>query len=123
MGDHLRDAAVALPRKGPVHVDPVDRRKHPRIAYPYVQRIAPWTHGERPEPDAFTYVRCKDISASGFSYYGDEPPESDSFVMALGIPPLVTYVIAKIVHVTYVEDDGPDRCVVGCKYVGRAVYI
>jgi PAS domain S-box-containing protein len=113
------------PAKGsgrlPPHV-PVERRRHPRRSFPYKQRIAAVLDGRLPDRQTFVDVQCKDIAASGFSFLSPKPPASDTLVVALGVPPRVTYLVAQVVHVTRVEKRGQRKFLIGCAYVGRAAY-
>lgn len=99
-----------------------ERRKRPRRSYPYKQRIAPVVRGQLPRLDALEEVQCNDIAAGGFSFLYPKPPESDMLVVALGVPPKITYLIAQVCHITRKEKDGKRVFLVGCNYVGRASY-
>jgi PAS domain S-box-containing protein len=118
--------AVGSPSESPFGVLPtpinIERRRKPRRSYPYSQRIAPVIDGRRPDPSAFLEIECNDIAAGGFSYICDQPPASDTCVVALGCPPKETFLTAQIAHVTRVEHDGHRRFLVGCNYVGRVNY-
>ena len=48
--------------------------------------------------------------------------EADVLVVALGVPPKITYVIAQVCHITRKEQSGRRMYLVGCNYVGRATY-
>jgi PAS domain S-box-containing protein len=100
----------------------VERRRHPRRPFPYKQRIAAVVDGKLPDRQTFVDVQCKDIAASGFSFLSPKPPSSDTLVVALGVPPKVTYLVAQVVHVTRVEKRGQRKFLIGCSYVGRAAY-
>jgi hypothetical protein len=67
-------------------------------------------------------VQCNDISAGGFSFLAADRPASDRVVVALGVAPRVAYLIAQIAHSTQFEQDGKTMFMVGCNYIGRAVY-
>jgi PAS domain S-box-containing protein len=101
---------------------PVERRMHPRRSFPYKQRIAAVVDGKLPDRQTFVDVQCKDIAASGFSFLSPRPPASDTLVVALGVPPRVTYLVAQVIHVTRVEKRGERKFLIGCAYVGRAAY-
>jgi len=100
----------------------VERRKHPRRAYPYRQKIAAIVDGNLPDPDSFTEVSCNDIAAGGFSFLARKPPDSDMLVVALGVPPKIAYLIAQVRHITRTQEYGKPMFLVGCKCVGRATY-
>jgi len=96
-----------------------DRRKRLRRSYPYVQRIAPMYQDRLPRRDQFEEMRCRDISASGFSFLSPTEPDYDYIVVALGVAPLFTYLAAEVRHSTPVKRDGRDLFLVGCTYTGR----
>ncbi|HVX62073.1 MAG TPA: diguanylate cyclase [Pirellulales bacterium] len=98
---------------------PVDRRNQPRRPFPTNQFIAPYAEGQMPTREMFRQVPCHDISAGGFSFLSPDPPDFEQFVVALGVPPNVTYLTAKVVHTT-VTDSGPvPMFLVGCRFTGR----
>jgi PAS domain S-box-containing protein len=101
---------------------PAERRRHPRRSFPYKQRIAAVVDGKLPDRQTFVDVQCRDVAASGFSFLSPTPPASDTLVVALGIPPSVTYLVAQVVHVTRVQKHGELKYLIGCTYVGRAAY-
>jgi PAS domain S-box-containing protein len=99
-----------------------ERRRQPRHPYPYVQYIAPVVNDELPTQEAFRRVRCRDISATGFSIYCKEPPAYERIVIAFGAEPKIIYMIAEIVHATPFTHKGQRVFLVGCRYVDRATY-
>ena len=99
-----------------------ERRRKPRRSYPYVQMVAPVYDGKLPTPGMFEAKRCKDIAAGGFSFYSKEEPDFSSCVVAFGVSPSLTYLMARIVHSRKVEVEGEQHHVVGCQYTGRVEY-
>jgi PAS domain S-box-containing protein len=99
-----------------------ERRKGPRRAFNYLQRIAPMIDGKLPDRGCFQIVACHDISSGGFSFISTRPPGHSSFVVALGTSPVVIYLIARVAHVTSVQNDDKTCYLIGCEYVGRADY-
>ena len=99
-----------------------DRRERPRRSYRRSQQVADIVDGKLPDQDEFREVQCRDISAGGFSFLGSKPPPSDMLVVALGVPPRITYLIAQVAHVTRIERHGQKKFLIGCSYIGRAVY-
>jgi PAS domain S-box-containing protein len=99
-----------------------DRRKRPRRAFNFRQRIAAVTGGRLPDPRTFSEVVCNDISSGGFSFVTPTPPGHSTYVVALGVPPSVMYVLAKVIHTRAVTAGGQTNYVVGCQYTGRAEY-
>ena len=80
----------------------------------------PLIDGAMPDESRFVRVCCKDIGTDGFSFHTNEPPPSDSLIVALGSPPRFTYVDARVVRVTPVERRGHIVYLVGCSYAGQA---
>jgi PAS domain S-box-containing protein len=99
-----------------------DRRQLARRAYPYKQRIAAVVDDRLPEEDRFEEVDCRDISAGGFSYLADVEPNHTAIVVALGVPPSLTYLAADVLHARPTEHNGQPTFVVGCRYTGRINY-
>ncbi len=116
-GSQASDQSGSLPPSAQI-----ERRRHPRRSFPYKQRIAAVLDGRLPDRETFADVQCRDIAASGFSFHSPTAPASDTLVVALGVPPKVTYLVAQVVHVTRLEKDGLKKYVIGCQYVGRAAY-
>jgi hypothetical protein len=99
--------------------DGSDRRRRPRRSYPYRQRIAFVIDGRPVEPQDFFEVQCNDIAAGGFSYYSANSPPSDKLIAALGAPPKLTFLTAKVAHTRRIVEDGREMYLVGCMYTGR----
>jgi PAS domain-containing protein len=99
-----------------------ERRKRARRSYPYRQRVAYVLEGQLPDRDQFMEVSCCDIPAGGFSFLSSVSPPTDSLVVALGVPPKFTYLMAQVAHVKRTEQDGRRFFLVGCNYSGRADY-
>ncbi len=99
-----------------------DARSSPRRDYPYRQKIAPVFNGVTPSPRRFREVQFRDLSTGGVSLYLDKAPTFDELVVSLGIPPDVSHVRARVVHVRPVEVDGETKYLVGCRFIGR-VYL
>jgi PAS domain S-box-containing protein len=96
-----------------------DRRCLTRRSFPYQQCIAPIFHGQIPTQDSFREVRCKDLSASGFSFESASIPDYRHLLIAFGKGGDLIYLTAEIVHVTPVRQVGEDQYLVGCRYTGR----
>jgi PAS domain S-box-containing protein len=97
----------------------VERRTSRRRAYPFAQRIAPWSGDAPPSPRQFFRVHCKDISEGGIAFFMDRLPDFEDLVMALGHPPKLTHITARVVRVAGVEHNGRHRYLVGCRFTGR----
>lgn len=113
------DSALAAPLSSV----PRERRRQPRRAYPYRQKVAPIVNGQLPSRDRFREVQCHDIAAGGIAFLLESPPESDAYVVALGSHPRLTYLIARVVHVTRILRDGSQEYKIGCRYSGRAPHL
>ncbi len=98
----------------------VERRQKPRRPFPYRQNVAYVTGTVCPAEDDFVEVQCRDIAAGGFSFLSPHLPQSDRLVVALGSPRHLTYLTARVVHVTGLADSGRASHLVGCQYTGRA---
>ena len=99
-----------------------ERRIRPRRAYPYRQRICEVVDDVLPDRDQFREIQCNDIAAGGFSFLCSSLPTSKTLVVELGVAPKVTYLMAHVAHSTRFEQDGKPTYLIGCNYVGRAVY-
>ena len=98
---------------------PIDRRGQPRRPFPTNQFIAPYLNGKLPTREMFQQVLCHDISSGGFSFLLDQPPEFDSIIVALGMPPNVTYLTGRIVHTRNNSPNGESMFLVGCRFLSR----
>jgi len=99
-----------------------ERRRRPRRSFAYYQRIAPTTDGRIPPLRMFRRVQCLDISAGGFSFLSSVTPTDTEYVVALGNPPVVINVAARVAHVTPTDYEGQPMYLVGCSYTGRLDY-
>lgn len=99
-----------------------DRRQRPRRSFAYYQRIAPTNDGQIPPLRTFRRVKCLDISAGGFSFLSSVTPADTNYVVALGNPPVVIHVAARVAHVTSMQYEGQAMYLVGCSYTGRLDY-
>lgn len=116
-------ASLAAPGvAGPLDKTLRERRRRQRRAFPYCQAIAPVLDGNLPKSDQFRNVECHNITAGGFAYLSENPPESNLLVIALGTPPQLTHLIAQVVHSTPTTHNGKPMYLNGCSYTGRAPY-
>jgi PAS domain S-box-containing protein len=95
------------------------RRQRSRMAYPYKQRIAPFSGNGVPPEEEFREVKCRDISVGGFSYLAAMKPAYKQVIVALGIAPNQIFLSAEIVHTTPIVYDGRVMYAAGCRYLGR----
>lgn len=121
--DHLVAArSKRSKRRRPRLLSPLERRRKPRRAYPYLQRLAPVVDDQMPDPKQFVDVECHDISSGGFSFLFPYPFPSDSLVVELGVPPKLTYLMAQVAHVTRTTLGNATYYLIGCNYTGRLRY-
>jgi diguanylate cyclase (GGDEF)-like protein len=118
-----RSAAAALIRDQSLPVDSdashAERRHSPRHKFERLQRIAPYSDGRVPAADEFQDVRCRDISAGGFSFWLPSPPDYSSLVIALGQDSTTKYLIAEVVRTLAVDRGNAALYLVGCRFTGR----
>ena len=120
-GEPVEGKPVEAFRPTPLPID-AERRTRARRAYPYKQRLGEVVMGVLPKRDQFREIQCNDIAAGGFSFICSSLPESKTLVIELGTPPKTTYLMAEVAHSTRFEQDGRRVYMIGCRYVGRAVY-
>ncbi len=94
-------------------------RSSPRRAYPYRQLVAAQKPGVSPDRLTFEEVQFHDISAGGVSFRLTNRPTFDAVVLALGVPPNVHYISARIVNVSEFDEDGRPAYHVGCRFLER----
>jgi hypothetical protein len=105
-------------RPGRIDLRP-DRRKLDRRPFPYMQCLAPIYDGQTPSVEMFREVQCRDLSTTGFSYQSAEIPTYRQVLVAFGKQGHLICMVAEIVHVTLVNDNGTELFLIGCKYTGR----
>lgn len=96
-----------------------DLRSNPRRGFEYCQGIAPIVNGAKPTAEDFFQVHCRDISPGGISFYLKDSPDFEDLVVALGKPPELMHVAARVAHVGQVERDGPKEYLVGCQFTEK----
>ncbi len=78
--------------------DEPERRDHPREAFPSIHKVAPYDGTRLPLPTDFVDVCCRDLARGGFSYLSALRPTSTDLIVAFGVPPDITCVEARVVH-------------------------
>lgn len=96
-----------------------DRRRHQRRPFCYTQVVAPFRRGRFPTPDTFREVQCQDLAAGGCSFLLPDAPDCDAYIVALGVEPHCTYVVAEVLHARRDFSKSPAVFVVGCRFTGR----
>ncbi len=94
------------------------RRGNRRRNYPCIQLVAPWSEGRPPHQSAFEHVECRDLSASGFSFYAARPLATKQLLVALGPAPFV-FVKAEIVRQSELKTRTRGKYLIGCRFLGR----
>lgn len=95
-----------------------DRRTGVRKGFETTQWLAPFVPGRPVRRESFVEVRCRDISLGGFSFIFHEQPDFQEVIVALGTPPNVTYVRAKVMHVGK-GTPTPSSYLIGCRFAER----
>ncbi len=80
--------------------DQPERRGHPRETFSAIHKVAPYDGKRIPQPSDFVDVRCHDLARGGFSYLSAIRPTSTSLIIAFGVPPDITSVEARVVHMS-----------------------
>ncbi len=90
-----------------------------RIAYPYLQAIAPMMGTEWPSRKDFFAAQFRDLSQNGFSFLLDSPPQFTQLAVELGQEPCRYSFICQVVNFTS-EIVGQRKLYrIGCKFVKR----
>lgn len=97
----------------------VERLRVPRAVFRGVLKIAAARGSELPQPEAFTQVHCRDVSAKGFSFLHAEPPLETELVVALAIGGLTRFLAARVIHSAATVTDEGVQFMVGCAFTGR----
>jgi len=71
-----------------------------RVPFRVAQEIAPMRGDRLPRRSDFFPVMCHDLSIGGVSFLLEYRPDFDSVLFAIGNPPTVNYMEARVVHCT-----------------------
>ncbi len=96
----------------------IERRGDPRRSFECVQLVAPVQDGRMPGQSEFRHVKFQDLSSQGFSYHALRSPDHCRVVVALGAVPF-TFLLARVVHVTTIQEEGRTQYLVGCQFDSR----
>ncbi len=77
-----------------------ERRVCYRRRFFALQRIAPYDGSGIPDDGDFFCVESRDLTSRGVSFLFPARPDFSSLVVAFGEPPIRSYVVAEIVHLT-----------------------
>lgn len=75
-----------------------ERRRSVRLPFSAVQSIAPYDGSNLPSKTAFRKVHCCDLSTAGVSFLLPHSPDFENVVVALGKPPQLIYVTARLAN-------------------------
>lgn len=98
-----------------------ERRTSARRSFAFRQQVAPYHGGSLPGRASFREVECQDISSTGFSFLSTQLPDFDSLVVALGVPPRLTYLQAQIVNRFPIADSAAPLYRIGCRFAGQVM--
>lgn len=112
-------AAISEPIELGAALRGADRRAVVRLRFPHKQFVAPYHGGCIPSRASFKEVVCRDISEQGFSFLATCPPDFEMLVVALGVPPTLTYMTARIANRIRVSDGPIPLYRIGCRFTGR----
>jgi hypothetical protein len=93
-----------------------ERRKERRVAFAFVQLLAPFDGVHLPDQADFRHVNCHDISTRGFSYFESPLPAYRHVVILFGKLPFRIFT-AEIRQVR--KTVKPDVYLVGCRILDR----
>jgi len=108
------EARTLEPASGIAQIQP----RAPRNRYAGTHSLAPLASDELRVTGDYFLVRCFDLSAGGFSFFCDEPPEFGRCVLGMGTRQEPLFMISKVIHCRPVESDEGDY-LVGCKFLER----
>jgi PAS domain S-box-containing protein len=112
-------AFEVLGRSGDEQEGKSDQRRSPRREFGFPQRIAPMYGRTIPTERKFFEVACKDISATGISFFMERPPDFDTLVVELGNASARQYLVAKVARIAKAQPLGPRRFLIGCRFTER----
>jgi hypothetical protein len=94
----------------------VDHRSERRPDYRQRQRVAPFDGHQFPTNDCFIEVECRNIGARGISFFLDNPPVTQNYVVRLSRGLKVINLSTEIRHATLT---GSQRFLIGSQFTGR----
>lgn len=94
------------------------RRANERAKYDCVQLIAPYDGYTMPTQAEFRRAHCRDLAPGGFSFFAEQPPETEQLIVALGAVPF-SFFIADVVRVKQSDVDHTGSYLVGCRFLER----
>ena len=96
-----------------------DVRTSKRVAYPFVQSVAPYYEGAKINQANFIEVVCQDLSVSGFSFWINRPPKCGRLLVKLQADPLTAYLVVEVRHITQRDTPSGPMSLVGCQFQKR----
>ena len=98
-----------------------ERRQRRRCPFERVEKIAPYDGLNQPGQEEYLPHQCHDISATGFSFFLPLEPAYSSVVLKVADAGNLKYMIAVVVNVRQVVDNG-GQYLVGCQFNGKLSY-
>ena len=95
-----------------------ERRDGQRTKYDCVQLVAPYNGVTMPSQAEFRRAHCRDLASGGFSFFAEQPPQTDQLIVALGDVPF-TFFVAEVKRVRQADVDLTGSYLIGCKFVER----
>jgi hypothetical protein len=111
--------AGEAPTSNDLRLSPTDCRQEIRHCCRVTHLIAPYDNGRLPTRDQFQAYEGRDISSKGFSFAATSPPSFSSLVVAIGQPPKLTYLTARVANVAEAHENGRRYHRIGCAFTGR----
>jgi hypothetical protein len=114
----LEELNQVLERMQP-EAGPKDARRGKRYPYAVVQFVAFHDEAETPTRAMFRRVRCRDLSMAGASFFLPNPPAADHCTVALGKPPAMLYVSARVMHSGPCAHARNQQWLIGCQFLRK----
>lgn len=89
-----------------------DLRKSPRNPFLCTQMLGAVDEDHLPAVDELEQITCENVSCGGIAFYREGLPDFSECVIALGRPPELTYILARVAHIDPVFR-------VGCQFLRK----
>ena len=96
-----------------------EQRSSQRYPFEHVQLLGPAVAGHVPVLSELRPFTCHDLSATGFSYFAHDAPQSKSLVLVLGTGSARKFMTAKVVRCQLVDNAQQFLFRIGCQFSGR----
>ena len=95
-----------------------NRRDGERHPFPCAQLLAGFDGVHLPGTEQLRVVQCHDLSPRGFSYYANDPPETNQVIVGLGNIPF-QFFVAEVMHAQPTYSSNGPMYQVGCRFLRR----